>query len=99
MREINSKNAASGKEKAESPSVPTFGEFSKALWMVYLKNKRVKHSTVDSYSSVHRHHLFGAQVHKTPQRFFRTGVHGAITIGKISSNWQQRIGCDDRCKY
>ncbi len=25
--------------------------------MVYLKNKRVKHSTVDSYGSVLRHHL------------------------------------------
>jgi integrase len=37
--------------------VPTFGEFSKTLWMVYLKNKRVKHSTVDSYGSVLRHHL------------------------------------------
>ena len=37
--------------------MPTFGEFSKTLWMVYLKNKRVKHSTVDSYGSVLRHHL------------------------------------------
>ncbi len=57
MREINSENEASVKEKAELPSVPTFGEFSKGLWMVYLKNKRVKHSTVDSYGSVLRHHL------------------------------------------
>ena len=57
MREINSANEASDKKEAESRSVPTLGEFSKTLWMVYLKNKRVKHSTVDSYGSVLRHHL------------------------------------------
>jgi len=41
MREINSANEASSKEESEPRSVPTFGEFSKTLWMVYLKNKRV----------------------------------------------------------
>jgi SOS-response transcriptional repressor LexA len=59
MREINSANEASEKETSESTSVPTFGEFSKGLWMVYLKNKRVKHSTIDSYRSILRHHANG----------------------------------------
>jgi integrase len=57
MREINRANEVGSIEEGEPPNVPTFDEFSKGLWLVYLKNKRVKHSTIDSYSSVLRHHI------------------------------------------
>ena len=57
MRAINSTNETATKEEQTINRVPTFGEFSETLWMTYLKNKRVKESTMASYSSVLRYHL------------------------------------------
>ena len=57
MRQINSDNERYTAEKAKTNEVLTFGKFSETLWITYLRNKRVKESTLDSYGSVLRHHL------------------------------------------
>jgi len=57
MRQVNAENETVTVDKQAANDVPTFGDFSKTLWMTYLGNKRVKQSTVDSYGSVLRHHV------------------------------------------
>ena len=63
MREMNTANEIQVRTETASKDVPTFKQFSEALWKVYLGNTRIKPSTVATYSSIlenHRLPVFGA---------------------------------------